>query len=418
MPVHVQVNGASGPVVGAVAKLQNGLPSVYGEATTDATGHCIVYVPATVRDSGLRIDAPEGYVSLLDFPVVVERDCTLTVALQDVEDLTFKRKTRDQIRAVETNFCNLLDSTGTVQFSPFVVGLTKARQIEWMENELAHGSTHMVIVVDFNGYAVWSHPDNPPTVNFFTSNRGDDFRTIVLRLLHRGLTPIVFLHSGDSYAGADYFRDVCAWWNRHCADLTDQCIFVNGWETRRRGGLSAYHFNEANTIIRAVLGDGAVMAAHLTQGDSVFQSHAPEEADDPWLDDGEPENWYTHCGAEFEILLFQTALPDYDDLDEFGQPKWFNRAIDVAERFLPGGTSMPGAVGQVQRDHNGNVIPRRGYAEPDWFGRGRKGGRPTLVAFECPAYLFIRKQVGDDYVRRAARQLQSFGFEHFGNGRP
>lgn len=415
MVVHVQVSAPSGPVAGAVAKVQNGLASVYSVGTTDAQGRSDLQVPATVHDSGLRIDAPTGYLSVPDFPVVVSNGCTLTATLEPEEDLTFVRKTRDAVKAVQTNFLNMHDSTGAVQFTPFIVGFGKARQIEWMQNELAHGSTHIVLAVDFNGYGAWSHPDNPQPVNFYTSNRGQDFRVIVLRALHRGLTPIIFLHSGDFYAGDDYFRGVCAWWNAHCADLTDQVIFVNGWETRRKNcGLTADEFNRANTILREVLGQSAILAFHGSPESGLFGSHAPAEENDPWLDDDEPGNWYTHCGSEFEVLLFQTLYADDNDKDEYGDPKWYNRTLDTAERFLPYGTPMPGAEGL----HAGNDKLRNGHAEPDWFGRTRERGRPVLVAFEYVAWGYIRGYVSDERVKEVAQKLYSFGFRYFGNGRP
>ena len=329
-----------------------------------------------------------------------------------------QRKTRDQVKAVQTNFCNRRDSTGTVQFTPFIVGMPVARQNEWMDNELALGSDHIVLAVDFNGYGVWSHPDNPQPVNLFAADRWQDFGDLLQRCLAKGLTPIIFLHSGDFYAGADYYRRVCAWWNAHWADLTDQVIFVCGWETRRFGGHLAWQFNEANLIMREVLGPNAILAFHGSPESGLFGSHAPVEDRDPWADDDEPANWFTHCGLEFEVFLFQSLYADDSKLDQFGQPTWWNRMADTAERFLPAGTDQPFLKGMKDGQHDGGWHYRKGYAGPDWFGGRRERGRPVLVYFEGVAWGYIRGLVSDERVKEVARIAQGMGFQHFGNGRP
>jgi hypothetical protein len=143
------------------------------------------------------------------------------------------------------------------------------------------------------------------------------------------------------------------------------------------------------------------------------------EDDDPWKDDDEPGNWYRHAGCEFEVLLYYPAMyADDNDKDEFGQPNWWNRAMDTVERFLPQGTLLPALKGMRQRDHNGYIVERDGTAHPDWFGRTRERGRPVLVAAEYVAWGFIRDMVTPERVRDVARTLRSFGFEHFGNGQP
>lgn len=333
---------------------------------------------------------------------------------------TIIRKARDQVKAVSSNYCNLFDSRGQQQFSPFIGGMPFARQDEWMANEQAHGSTHLAVSVDINGYASL-HDVELSTFNFYLTDRWHDFDSLLRRLLERGLTPIVFLHCGDFYAGDDYYRGICRWWNAHWADFTDQVIFVNGWETRRRNsGHRAAEYDRCTKIMRQELGPSAIFGAHLTQGDGIFGSHAPVEDDDPWKDNEEQDNWYTHSGLEFEVLLFQTLQPTDDrDLDEFGQPKWWNRAIDTGERFLPQGTPLPGSVGLKEGQHDGGWHYRAGYAYKDWFGRKRERGRPVMVAFEYVAWEHMNKGgVSPERVKAVAQKLRSFGFQHFGNGLP
>jgi hypothetical protein len=327
----------------------------------------------------------------------------------------FTRKTRDQVCAVQTNFCNLRDRTGQPQFSPFACALPPAQQEEWIQNEVAAGSTHFVVAVDVNSTAYL--PPEGHAVNYYRDDQHEEYRAFLSRVLSWGLTPIVFLHSGDFYAGDDYYRGLCAWWTQHFSDLTDQCVFVCGWETRRFGGHRAVEFDRANTLMREGLGSSAVLAFHGSPESGVFGSHAPTEPDDPWADDDEPSNWRTHCGREFEVFLFQTLYADDAKLDEYGQPTWWNRACDTTERFLPAGTELPGAKWLKQGTHDGGTAMRSGYAGPDWFGDGKRA-RPSLVAFECVAWGFIRGYVSAARVTEVARTLRSFGFTQFGNGQP
>lgn len=401
-------------VAGATVKLQTAADT-WMEATADAAGRACLQVPAGLTASHLIVTAA-GYLELSQH-VEVGQQAAFDVRLAALA-AAVTRKSRDQVKAVQTNFCNLRDSRGKVQFSPFIGGYPKDRQNEWMENEKRAGSTHFVVSLDVNGYDALADPELS-TLNFYAADRWQDLDDLLRRLLARGLTPIVFLHSGDTYAGDTYYREVCQWWNAHFSAWSDQVVFVCGWETRRHGGLTANEFNRANTIMREVLGRDAVLAFHGSPESALFASHAPTEDDDPWKDDDEPQNWFTHCGVELEVLLFQTLYANDDDRDEFGQPKWWNRTADTAERFLPEGTELPGLKSLKEGQNDGGWHYRRGCAGPDWFASGRRErGRPVLVAFESVAWGYIRGCVSDERVKEVARTLRSFGFQHFGNGLP
>jgi len=120
----------------------------------------------------------------------------------------FTRKTRDQVCAVQTNFCNLRDRTGQPQFSPFACALPPAQQEEWIQNEVAAGSTHFVVAVDVNSTAYL--PPEGHAVNYYRDDQHEEYRAFLSRVLSWGLTPIVFLHSGDFYAGDDPIRSLLA----------------------------------------------------------------------------------------------------------------------------------------------------------------------------------------------------------------
>ena len=119
------------------------------------------------------------------------------------------------------------------------------------------------------------------------------------------------------------------------------------------------------------------------------------------------------------MFLFQSEVAREGDVDEWGQPQWWDRSLDTAERFLPAGTPIPGAVGVKMRDRQGNLTTRDGYAGgpngADWFG---SGPRPALCFFESVAYDFIRGDCDSARAREVARKAATFGFQHFGNGLP
>jgi hypothetical protein len=382
---------------------------------TDARGTCQFIVPTSTTDSHMWV-AAEGYLKQ-DRHVTAGPGIIIKWLLSKPPP-PIVRKARDEVKAVETNFCNLRDGRGKVQFSPFIGGYPRVRQDDWIANEVKAGSTHFVVSVDVNGYASMAD-DEFHAVHFYRENRWEEFGDLLRRLRTAKLTPIIFLDSGDRYPGDEYFRGVTAWWQAHFADLTDQVVMVCAWETRRFGGYSAYQFDRANAIMREVLGKDAILAFHGSPESGLFGSHAPVEPDDPWQDDGEQENWYTHSGKEFEVLLFQTLYADNAALDEFGQPKWWNRTADTAERFLPLGTPLPGLARMKEGQNDGGWHYRTGYAHPDWFaGTKRERGRPVLVAFEYVAWGYIRGLLTDAQVTATADTLYAFGFRHFGNGAP
>jgi hypothetical protein len=329
---------------------------------------------------------------------------------------------------IQTNFMNLRDSRGAVQFSPFIGGYPVARQDDWIANELKAGSTHMAVSINVNGYGSLNDPEFKP-VHFYKENKHAELVDLLTRIVGKGLLPIVFFDSGDSYPGDDYFNGLCDWWNMHLAKFTEYCVFVCGWECVN-GGYSSHDYNAANLIMRSKLGprDKAVLGCHLSPGRGTFGSHASShypqdehscELDDPWFHQGEPDCWKSKCGPEFAVFLFQSEVARNDEFDEFGQPKWWDRTLDTLERFLPAGTPIPGSETVKMYDRQGNLTTRDGYAggpkSADWFG---SGPRPALCFFEAVAYDYIRGKCDSEYARTIARKAQSFGFKSFGNGLP
>lgn len=319
---------------------------------------------------------------------------------------------------VQCNFCNLRDSQGRVIFSSSIAALSLAEQDDWIAKEIAAGGTHYVTSVQtsYSGYFA-------PQINFYETGRMAEFGASLVRIIKAGLIPIVFLHSGDSYPGDNYFRGVCREFKAFSPDIVKYCLWCIAWEVVK-GGYTSDEFNRANLIMREVLGDDATIAFHLSQGRAAFSSN-PLEADDPWQG-AEADCWtrvgtsqHPLCGTLADVFLYQSIVCTPGEVNEYGDPTWWDRTLDTVERFLPAGTPMPGAQGVLATGRNGAPFKRAGVAGvdgPDWFAGQPK--RPALCLFEIVAYTYIRGKVNDAQVTAVANKAKSFGFTSFGNGLP
>lgn len=327
-------------------------------------------------------------------------------------------KPRGELLAVRCHFLDLLDDAGRVIFSSCLPALDVERQRDWIAREQAAGGTHYVVSIETGYPGYWV-----PIVNFWTSGRMVEWVASVERIVAAGLTPIVFLDDGARYPGDAYFRDLCAWLVAHAPALRLRSIWVPAWEPRRDGDWTAAEFDGAVRIMREVLGSDALIGYHGSGGTHTFGDGHGRNPSDPWNGLSEPDEWRVHAGAEIDVLLFQTVSSEDPRVDEWGQPLWWDRALDVAERFLPAGTSMPFAVGKAMRDREGRETTRDGYAGgpkgADWFGGGgRPRGRPTLVAFEYVGPAMMHGGLPESRIVEVADTLYQMGFRHFGNGLP
>lgn len=334
-------------------------------------------------------------------------------------------KSREARLNVRCNFCNLRDSKGRYIFSEAIAALPVEDQLDWIACEKAAGGTHYTLSPE-TGYPGYFAPMR----NLFTEGVAaqQTFLECVWRVVKAGLVPIIFLAGGDSYPGDDYYRSLCTWLMTAAPTLKDYAIFVCAWEAVN-GGYSSNEYNRCNLIMRSIFGPSALIASHLSPERCSFASHNSGrpadkngvELDDPWGGD-EVGCWHSLCGPTFDLFFFQSLAVRPGEVNQFGDPAWWDRALDCAERFLERGTPMPGAKGlqalKRQADGTMAVFHRSGVAGvdgPDWF-EGRK--RPVLVYFEGPAYHFIRGHITSDEVRDVASKAQSFGFTCFGNGLP
>jgi len=240
-----------------------------------------------------------------------------------------------------------------------------------------------------------------------------------------------------------------------CADLVDSAWFSLGWEVNkdRGGAFTAGQVSDGLTVMRAALGDRAMLVWHGQPnrttpasyygsdfnnkpwtptpirwvGDPVANDGAWVDMDDPSDGDEQGAFYVEESGfAEIDVVFFQTEHgangPAYTatepGLDEFGQPRWWGRTIECLDRFLASGTPMPGAAGYLTKDDRGvvHVHPgaagspdSTGYRPPDWFSSMRRRGRVRWVLFETVPYEYVRNACSDAAVRRCTAEGASFG---------
>ena len=342
--------------------------------------------------------------------------------------------TRDEILAVKADFCNIKDRHGRVMFTSTLAGIPPDDQEDWLARLKAAGDTHIFVSVT-TGYGSFY-----PTIDF-ADGRLDELMALLWRLRREALIPVLFLTSGDTGSfNADRIRRICR--AIVAAGLTGHCMYVCAWESVK-GGWTSAQFNEANLIMRDELGPDAILAAHLSPGRASFASH-PLEADDPFQG-GEIECWFQKaggprtCGPEFDVFLYQNPVAEEGQIqDELFRehgvkaPAWEDAAIQIADRFLPRGTPMPGAAGYKhlgREDANGRhpLLTHGGAAEgPDWFAGAPHGylprppqrQRPLLVMAEIVAYPAIRGHATPEWIRHVADRSKSFGYQFFANGQP
>jgi hypothetical protein len=246
------------------------------------------------------------------------------------------------------------------------------------------------------------------------------------------------------------------------AHLASQAWYCAGYEQDldRGGGYSARQQHDAAHLMRAHVGDDGLLLLWLQptrctmasywgsnknakptppawnpvelrwkQSDSDPNEGAWVEADDP-AEGGEQEAWYTDGCLEIDGLWYQTDHgsqgPSYatpggqPGLDGYGQPHYFDRLIEICDRFLARGTPMPGALGFIDTSgytHGSGQAPSLASA-PDWFHAPRERGRPVLGVGETVPYEYWKDACCDEAVWVCSEALTSLGIVAHGCYQP
>jgi len=315
------------------------------------------------------------------------------------------KPTREQIRNVQANFCNLTDMHGRVIFAPFIMSLGLEDREDWYARMRAAGATHITLAVRYFYHSSENIYPIP----------GKDWRSdlpgwvaLVWEAIDHGFIPEIALTEGDGdFADPN---SQTQWFMRHGVelmrqiraagdDLTEWCLWRYGWEP------DPVSCQSCIPKLREACGPTAAIALHL-QVDYV----------DPSGDGNAFWNDPAIIAAAVDVFLYQNKECDPPALDEYGQPLWENSAVQNADRLLPTGTPMPGARGHLYYDKPSNSTKSHpGVAQgPFYMGPSN----PTVIFFEVAAYHYIRHHFGDGYVQQVAHRAQAFGFTKFGNGVP
>jgi len=358
-------------------------------------------------------------------------------------------------RTLHASYCSHRDSTGEVVFDPIYFGVlwadgNRARIDDCLATKRGLGVDAIQLCVQ-GGYGSYfggrtfdfrSHP----------SQYGD----LCTYMRDAGFVPIILVATADGGTHKEIYDGTMQRVLEATAHLAKDAWYCAGYEQNldRGGAYSARQQHDAALLMRQVCGPEAylmlwlqpmrcTMAAYWGSNkdhkptapdwnpiDFRWVTSASNPAEGAWIeaDDpaggGEQEAWYIEGGLELDGLWYQTDHgsngPSYaapggtPGLDSFGQPRYFDRLIEICDRFLAPGTPMPGADGFIDSSgyrHTG-VCPS--HSAPDWFHQSRTRGRPTLIVGETVPYEYTRDQCCDEAVSECTRALDSLGITSHG----
>lgn len=255
---------------------------------------------------------------------------------------------------VLSHFGDLFDADHRTVWSPALGSLwqqDRARFTAWLDL-MARDATHVPVYVSeggttYNGPGV--RPENVyPAPDYWADL--PTFADLLQAIVDHpgptgtGLTPIVFLDSGDT---RPYPRIVDRW--RAFFDvmrsrgLLDRLIVVPAFEPVP-GGWRSVDASQALSYLRELrAGSDVLVAWHcaLTGGSypRCVGSSNPVEPDDPWAG-GESEFFSAHGGEQIDLVLYQTphrgAYQVYSLCDKSDQGCWLNRWADYVARLGAG----------------------------------------------------------------------------------
>lgn len=349
-----------------------------------------------------------------------------------------------------SSFCSHRDADGEPVFDPVYFGVMWKRgdlaSIDGMlETKRELGLTAIILCVQ-GSYGSYLGGES-----FDFRSDPDSFGDLCGHVLARGFTPIILVGTADGGTWREIYDGTMARVLDAVKDLAGEAWFCAGYEQDldRGGGYSARQMDDALRLMRDRLGPEALLLLWLQPqrctpasywgsnkdakptppdwnpvelkwitSDSDPNEGAWIEADDPYGGD-EQGAYYMSAGKEIDGLFFQTAHgndgPSYPEggavgTDGHGQPRWIDRVIECADRFLAPGTPMPGAKGFIDSSgitHTSGVAPST--SAPDWFASERARGRVRFIIGETVAYEYLRNQCCDEAVRECCEVSESLG---------
>lgn len=310
--------------------------------------------------------------------------------------------TQARVRDVQASFCSMLDSTGLPIFDPAILGLSAGQRADWYARKHSAGVTHIAICAWLFGppYRSAGFTYDVPTWDFRSNPSG--YLALLDEMVANGFVPIIFLSNGQfpapgqnpaaEYTSLRATADFIAYLRSTTFDFGPCCLWTEAWEP----GWTSPQFAAMFNMMRIMLPD-QLLALHTIAG---YIHNGAGAAD--WSTTG--------CWREVDVLLaqFHNTVPPLDPNQD-----WYTGLIELCDRILPPGHSMPAAEGALV--YNGQ--PHSAATEgPYYFGT--HGKEVTVCPFEYLAFQYIRgiDGVDDAWVARMQDLMQNgLGFRHFGH---
>lgn len=346
------------------------------------------------------------------------------------------------------SYCSHRDHNNQVVFDPIYFGvcwdkgdLSNIDRCLDVKRELGANAVQLCVQGGYGGYM------HGATYDF--RQRPDDYAALCHYIVASGFIPVVLVGTADGGTWHEIYNGTMLRILDRLTDIADRGWFCAGYEQDldRGGGYSAHQIDDALWLMRDTLGEAALLMLWLQPnrctpasywGSNPQQKPTPPdwnpvelqwitsdsnpaegawiEADDPY-DGDEQGAYYKSAGKEIDGLWYQTPHgndgPSYvtggPGLDAHGQPRYLDRVIECADRFLQPGTPMPGAAGFIDGSGyvHGSVAPS--YPAPDWFHEYRERGRPVFIVGETVPYEYTRDACSDDAVAACSRLMESVG---------
>jgi len=362
-------------------------------------------------------------------------------------------------RTMKASYCSHRDADGEVVFDPIYFGVwwdrgDRARLDRCLATKRQLGANAVQLCVQ-GGYGGYMNGD---TYDF----RGNPqkYGELCTYVRDSGFIPVILLATADGGTHVEIYDGTMQRVLDATAHLAKDAWYCPGYEINldRGGAFNARQQHDAMLLIRKSVGDDGMILLWLqplrcTMGaywgsnknakpgtpdwnptelkwvtsESNPSEGAWVEVEDP-AGGGEQEAWYIEGGLEVDGLWYQTDhglnSPSYANpgetpgLDGHGQPRYYDRLIEIADRFLQPGTAMPGADGFVDSSGytHGGVCPS--HSAPDWFHQSRKRGRPVLCVGETIPYEYTRNACCDEAVWVCSKALTSLGITSHGCWQP
>jgi hypothetical protein len=358
------------------------------------------------------------------------------------------RPPRDR-RNFLASYCSHRDHEGDVVFDPIYFGVwwqngDRARLDRCLEVKRSLGVNAIQLAAQggYPGYMAGATYD-------YRQNLGE-YGALCDYIVAEGFTPIILVGTADGGTHVEIYNGQMARTLDATAHLAKDAWYCAGYEQNldRGGAYNCKNMDDALKLMRAHVGDDGLLALWLqptrctpagywgsnrnakpsapdwNPTELYWKTSDENPNDGAWLEVEDPYGgdeqgaYYKSAGVEIDGLLYQTDHgvngPSYVEggpgLDAHGKPRWWDRFIEICDRFLAPGTPMPLAQGFIDSSnitHTSATAPST--SAPDWFHGDRRRGRPVLCLWETVPYEYTRDACSDEAVKRCSQDAIGLG---------